>query len=434
MFLAFTLLALLPGEAVMRVYIARLTQMPKSRPYIIYSCLIGLTGWVLANRVFSPAVGIPVNLVTGALLFVLTWKFAPGQYKGRSILLAASFYLVQMVCCQIVFLLFLHLGLSFEQTIDPTAPLFPVMVLLATLLQLVTIPLLSFLIQRYIDFAAEGRFRFWLIALPILQFAAILILYLFRYVAGMQDSFSTAFSVCVSVVLLSDLLYLLVHRKYLFSKEAELKLQQAESQLQAQTTYFEQMQNNMLQVNQLRHDLNNQLQAAYYLLEKGESDAVRSQLDLLKHSIADRVGPRFCSNLMVDAVLSEKADLCRQSGVQLEVSVALPREINIPNAHLCSIYSNLLDNAIHGVLAQEDRTTPIRLQTDVQQGFLMIRCENPAHLPQNRRNDDPMRQHGLGLTILQQLAERYSGQLRTSCQDGLFKAELMLNLNGNVQK
>ena len=178
--------------------------------------------------------------------------------------------------------------------------------------------------------------------------------------------------------------------------------------------------------------LSNQLQAAYYLLEKGESDSVRSQLDLLKNSIADRVGPRFCSNLMVDAVLSEKAELCRQSGVQLEASVMLPREIPIPNAHLCSIFSNLLDNAIQGVLAQEDRTTPIRLCADLKQGFLLIRCENPARPPQKRRNDDPLRAHGLGLTILQQLAQRYDGSLKTSYQEGQFKVELMLSLTENV--
>ena len=61
----------------------------------------------------------------------------------------------------------------------------------------------------------------------------------------------------------------------------------------------------------------------------------------------------------------------------------------------------------------------------------MIRCSNPADAPKKRKNDDPLRQHGLGLTILQQLAERYSGQLQTSYQDGRFYAELMLSLEAD---
>lgn len=63
----------------------------------------------------------------------------------------------------------------------------------------------------------------------------------------------------------------------------------------------------------------------------------------------------------MDAVLSDKAMLCREKGVALTISTELPAELPIESTHLCSIFSNLLDNSIQGVLNSDTAQKQIEL-------------------------------------------------------------------------
>lgn len=198
----------------------------------------------------------------------------------------------------------------------------------------------------------------------------------------------------------------------------------AEEQLEVQNGYYRQLQENILTVNQIRHDLTNQLQAAYVLMGQGEQQHVSRQLDQIKEQIRNRIGPRFCENLMVDAVLSEKARLCRERGIELDINAQLPAELPIENVYLCSAFANLLDNSINAC-----RTEPkqIRMQAALQGDYLLIRCTNPSAPPDpGKGKSGLLRPHGLGLDILRKIAENYHGSLDTTYRDGIFAVDLIL--------
>ena len=52
---------------------------------------------------------------------------------------------------------------------------------------------------------------------------------------------------------------------------------------------------------------------------------------------------------VVNDVLSEKNKVCMNDGVELSVDLDFPPVLQVEPLHLCSIFSNLLDNAINGV-------------------------------------------------------------------------------------
>lgn len=216
-------------------------------------------------------------------------------------------------------------------------------------------------------------------------------------------------------------------RKIQQGQKLQAHMRMVEEQLNTQTSYYRQLQENILTINQIRHDLNNQLQTAYRLLDQGESDLVRQQLDVLQSSLRDRVGPRWCANLIVDAILSDKARLCRERGIRLEISTDLPADLPIESTHLCSVFSNLLDNAIQGVLDSGSEDKYIDLRTNLHQEYLTVHCINPAKLEDSRQaSRDPLRAHGLGLEILERLAKQYQGSMSGSQRGGIFEATLIL--------
>ena len=421
------ILALATGEFFMRTYIARLTKMRAQRIYVACSVAVALIMWSCANLLFT-GYRMEISLLQMLLCIALSWYFAPYNMRWSALLLSILFYIGQIWSANSA--LMLYHGSMQELVVQPHAEGFPLVCWLSTLISVMVFSGIYAIARKIFGFgvSTEHKLKIWLITPLLLQLLFITYGYFCNYTGEKKLTLSDAIMVEVCIAACSIVSYGVIYKKYILAEQRSWKLQQVESQLETQAMYFEQMQHNILHINQIRHDLNNQLQAAYYLLDQGNTESVRQQLDALKTSITNKVGPRYCSNLMVDAVLSEKAEFCRKQNIPLEISVTLPADLPIENVHLCSIFSNLLDNGIHAVQELPDCTEPIQLHSDVRQGVLVIRCVNVCQKAEKRKNEDPLREHGLGLTILQQLAEKYQGRIETSSQDGCFVVTMLLQL------
>lgn len=233
--------------------------------------------------------------------------------------------------------------------------------------------------------------------------------------------------------IVADVVFVFDMWKVQQSEVLRQQVRMANEQLDVQTDYYRQLQESILTVNQIRHDLNNQLQAAYQLMDSGETGLARQQLGQVQSSLGSRVGPRFSSNLTVDAVLSHKERVCREKGIALSINTELPPEMPIENAHLCSIFSNLLDNSIQGVLENGAENKGIDLHALVRGNCLTVSCKNPAGKPARSHGSDPLRAHGLGLGILGTIASKYGGTLDTEYTDGAFQVFLCLPLQNQPE-
>lgn len=201
-----------------------------------------------------------------------------------------------------------------------------------------------------------------------------------------------------------------------------------EQELNNQLAYYQQMEDNITQVNQLRHDMKNQLQTAYLLFERDEKVEAARQLNVLRRTLDNRVGSRFSANLIVDAVLTEKARACDDAGISLDIRLELPPNLSIEGAHLCSVFANVLDNAIAGCRASGTSHPQILLSAFVKQGFLIIRCQNsaPPNPKRSKKQKTLLPAHGLGLGILQRIAEIYHGALSTRQENGQYFTSVTL--------
>ena len=263
---------------------------------------------------------------------------------------------------------------------------------------------------------------------PLSQMVSLNIINRYLLEVDQTMGISLPLHIAAGLSVAADICAVVSIRKLQSAAQTEAQLQTAEQQLNVQTDYHRQLQENILAVNQIRHDLNNQLTAAYRLLDEGQNEQVRRQLDLLRTSIREKVGPRYCGNLIVDAVLDEKARQCRENHIELSPDAQLPPQLPIENAHLCSAFSNLLDNSIQGASNSGAAEKTIELRAAVQKDCLVIRCRNTAAAPEKKDRSDPLRSHGLGLGILNRLAKQYDGSFQTEYSDGWFTSTLILHL------
>lgn len=194
---------------------------------------------------------------------------------------------------------------------------------------------------------------------------------------------------------------------------------------QTELLHYQSIETRREEMAKIRHDFNNQLTTALYLTEQGATVESRELLNQLRDSVAATREYAWCSNPIVNAVLDEKYAACQRQSVVLQAELDVGKDLNIQPVHLCSAFSNLLDNAIRGAAQapQEQRTISLHA---VQDGdFLHIKTENHSLPPERKRRTDG---HGYGQQILRDIAQQYHGSFQAEWKDGIYTAVLSLSL------
>ena len=103
------------------------------------------------------------------------------------------------------------------------------------------------------------------------------------------------------------------------------------------------------------------------------------------------------------------------------------KEANLDNVYLCSIFSNLLNNALEA--SKYCTTNPyIELKSSIQLGNLVITCRNS--MPQViRKKDDPNHNHGYGLHIIKDLSNLLGGNFVYEHDEYNFTAIVTIPIN-----
>ena len=89
-------------------------------------------------------------------------------------------------------------------------------------------------------------------------------------------------------------------------------------------------------------------------------------------------------------------------------------------------FFNLLDNAANGVELINISRKTISLSSGMEESVFTVHCENPYPGEESLRPSHRPDGHGLGLSILEDLAKRYQGEMNTETDNEIFKVTLWL--------
>ena len=118
----------------------------------------------------------------------------------------------------------------------------------------------------------------------------------------------------------------------------------------------------------------------------------------------------FCENTVVNAVMQYQSVRCQQFGIHIQTSLDVPSLINIDRLDLCSIFSNILDNAICACSLLPKEQRKICIGAVVNRNFLIIKETNPCSHTSNLLGTQ-LNHSGLGLGIIEELVRRRNGDL-----------------------
>lgn len=264
------------------------------------------------------------------------------------------------------------------------------------------------------------KFSFFIPLFLILPLGQFLILYSLRF-----DSWAMLWISGVLMGLAANISLLF----YTISQEKKVAVQEELKKIQhlrtLESVHYSAVENSRKQMAEIRKDFIDRLEAVSILVSKGSGELAREMMAGFADKISLTREAPYCTIPVVNAVLLEKESVCKAAGITLSVNLYIPASLTVSSVHLCSIFGNILDNAIQACkkVQSMDRVEPvIYLSSKVVGDYLFIKAANPSDKPELR----PTHRHGYGLRILRDLAKQYSGDFQSGYRDGIFTVVMSL--------
>lgn len=185
-----------------------------------------------------------------------------------------------------------------------------------------------------------------------------------------------------------------------------------------QSTYVREAQRRYERTRSARHDLKNHVTVLCGLLDAGKSAEAREYLASLQTVVKTVSLPAYTGNGAVDILLAEKIAAAQEAGLTVAVEAPLPRSTHIPDADLCVIFGNALDNA--AAAASRTGHGHIVVSAARQGDFLLLTVRN-SMMPGSEIVP------GIGMRNMRTAAEKHGGAMEYCAQDGMFVLRVLLN-------
>lgn len=190
-------------------------------------------------------------------------------------------------------------------------------------------------------------------------------------------------------------------------------------------------------VRALYHDMKNHLICIRSICEEKNNYKLIEYIDSMEMNIVNynKSNQDFnTGNMILDSILRVKKNICIEKNIDFFVDVNFSKITFMDMVDICTIFSNLIDNAIEACYKINDNNTPkkIILKSKYIDEFCIILIENTKInevkqrknlILTNKRNSYI---HGIGLTNVKKTINKYYGQVTINYDSKFFCVKIMI--------
>ena len=174
-------------------------------------------------------------------------------------------------------------------------------------------------------------------------------------------------------------------------------------------------------IRQLHHDMKNHLIGIQQL--SGDNEKLDNYISQLLSRTEDYESIVESGNAMIDGLLSEKQRRAETKGIEVSIAVDLRRTGFISDMDLCTIFGNVLDNAIEASIKVKDESLRSIMVRCLEQGENLILTVQNYYEGEIKKSGGAILTskaepgHGLGLSSIRRAAEKYGGIMTARTDD-----------------
>ena len=200
--------------------------------------------------------------------------------------------------------------------------------------------------------------------------------------------------------------------------------------LEMQYKYYMNIKENQDKVRQLHHDMKNHIICMRKLNQNGYDN--EKYIESIDKKIKSYENTFDTGNVLLDIILSEKKQICNNKNIKFFSSVNFTKCDFIESEDICSIFSNILDNAIEACMKINSNNKFIYIEGKIVEKFFIMKVENSKINKINIKNNkfmtdkDNKFSHGLGISSIKNSVKKYNGETVINYTDDRFIIKILI--------
>lgn len=220
------------------------------------------------------------------------------------------------------------------------------------------------------------------------------------------------------------------------SNDEKIMLLSTQHKIQMEQEKYEANRVNYDELRAMRHELKNYTFYVRALLEAQRYDELKEFLDHAAASKSKALTSYDCGNYTIDVIMNHEINAAREQGVAVRPDILVPHQLPIADDALCSLLSNMMDNAIEAAASSGSDAPFVSISIRPKQEYLFIHQVNSvgSDVPAERRlslettKRENRELHGIGTRVIRRIVEAYNGSVKYSMADGLMTTDVMIEL------
>lgn len=203
--------------------------------------------------------------------------------------------------------------------------------------------------------------------------------------------------------------------------------------LNDQKKHYEYLEIREEETKKFRHDVRNHMQMLYYLQKKGQYEEIDKYLELINVRIEEFGNSLTVNNSIVDAIINKFYTEAMTKGIKLHVKGKMPAICNVDAYDLCTVFSNLLSNALEAVDRIENKDIFLECRyTDEE--IIIIEKNMFDNIGQFKDNElytikEDKERHGFGINNIKDAVKRNCGIVNIEVDKEQFCISIMMKNN-----
>ncbi|MGM9536394.1 MAG: GHKL domain-containing protein [Intestinibacter sp.] len=225
------------------------------------------------------------------------------------------------------------------------------------------------------------------------------------------------------LLILSNISIITITNNIVRENQLKIENEKIREKIDMQYSYYLNLKKEQDKIAKFRHDIKNHLLCIKNSSTTKESNEYIEKINLeINQSLVDF----NTGNAILDVIFYEKSIACIDKKIEYKFNVDYSKCGFIDVIDTCSIFSNLLDNAIEACDKISQGNKIIELKGNVANGFFVIKCENTKvndvlYEGENIITDKYDKElHGIGLKSIRESLAKYDGDMNIEVLDDKF--------------
>lgn len=175
------------------------------------------------------------------------------------------------------------------------------------------------------------------------------------------------------------------------------------------------MQESQIKVRELYHDINNHIESLKRLYSS--NDECENYIEGIEKELIAYKPMVSTGNMILDIIINSKKNICYNYNINFEVNINFSKCEFIEVIDICSIFSNVIDNAIEACRKVIEKEAFIKINGTIVNKMFVLKCENSKEneieFKKNKVVTDKKDKfiHGLGIKSITSSVKKYDGNV-----------------------